>query len=165
MRRALTCAVLIFLGVLLAAWPAGSSGASETDLSTATRLLRFPTLSRDSIAFVYAGDLWTVPRGGGIARQITTDPGLELFPRYSPDGRWIAFTGQYDGNQDVYVIPAEGGEPRRLTFWTDVGHPSERMGSNNEVLGWTPETAGASCSDRGTRPGRCARGACIRWGS
>ncbi len=122
---------------LIAAPPTAAAPVGD-DLG-ASRLLRFPTLSRDSIAFVYAGDLWTVPRSGGIARQLTTDSGLELFPRYSPDGRWIAFTGQYDGNQDVYVIPAEGGEPRRLTYWTDVGHPSERTGFNNEVLGWTPD--------------------------
>ncbi len=101
------------------------------------RLMRFPALSKDSIAFVYAGDLWTVPRSGGVARQITTDAGLEWFPRYSPDGRFIAFTGEYDGNRDVYVIPAEGGEPKRLTWWVDVGQQNERAGPNNIVLGWT----------------------------
>src|SRR5881396_2627991 len=135
----MSCAVLFLLAVLLVVWPAGSAGASEADLATATRLLRFPTLSRDSIAFVYAGDIWTVARGGGLARRLTADPGLEILPRYSPDGRWIAFTGEYDGNRDVYVIPAEGGEPRRLTFWTDTGHPSERAGPNNMVIGWTPD--------------------------
>jgi len=115
------------------------SAASAGNLPGEARLLRFPTLSRESIAFVYAGDLWTAPRSGGQARQLTTDPGLEWLPRYSPDGKWIAFTGKYDGNQDVYVIPAEGGEPRRLTWWTDVGHPAERAGPNNEVIGWTPD--------------------------
>jgi tricorn protease len=130
---------VILLGALVLARPHGSPGAAEPDAEAATRLLRFPTLSRDSIAFIFAGDVWTVPRGGGLARQLTSDPGLELFPRYSPDGRWIAFTGQYDGNRDVYVIPAEGGEPKRLTFWTDTGHPSERMGPNNMVIGWTPD--------------------------
>src|SRR5262245_54268583 len=101
------------------------------------RLLRFPALSKDTIAFVYGGDIWTAPRAGGLARSITTDAGLEWFPRFSPDGKWIAFTGEYDGNRDVYVIPAEGGEPRRLTWWTDVGQQNERAGPNNEVLGWT----------------------------
>src|SRR2546425_4945716 len=146
MRRAqslrfipLTCAVLILLGVLLVAWPDGSPGASETDATPATRLLRFPTLSRDSIAFVYAGDIWTVARSGGLARQLTSDPGLEIFPRYSPDGKWIAFTGQYDGNRDVYVIPAEGGVPKRLTFWADTGHPAERAGPNNRSEEHTSE--------------------------
>src|SRR2546425_51146 len=104
--------------------------ASESESGAAARLLRFPTLSRDSIAFVYGGDIWTAPRGGGTARQLTTDAGLEWLPRYSPDGKWIAFTGQYDGNRDVYVIPSAGGEPRRLTWWTDIGQPSERQGPN-----------------------------------
>src|SRR5262245_5057592 len=131
--------LLILPAALIVALSHGSPAGSEPDESAATRLLRFPSLSRDSIAFVYAGDIWTVPRGGGLARQITSDPGLELFPRYSPDGKWIAFTGQYDGNRDVYVVPAEGGEPRRLTFWTDTGHPAERAGPNNMVIGWTPD--------------------------
>ena len=114
--------------------------ASESESGAAARLLRFPTLSRDSIAFVYGGDIWTAPRGGGTARQLTTDAGLEWLPRYSPDGKWIAFTGQYDGNRDVYVIPSAGGEPRRLTWWTDIGQPSERQGPNNMVMGWTPDS-------------------------
>src|SRR5881296_3778435 len=76
------------------------SAASADNQPGEARLLRFPALSRESIAFVYAGDLWTVPRSGGQARQLTTDPGLEWLPRYSPDGKWIAFTGKYDGNQD-----------------------------------------------------------------
>ncbi|HET6374306.1 MAG TPA: S41 family peptidase [Candidatus Polarisedimenticolia bacterium] len=114
-------------GSIPAAGPEGDEG----------RLLRFPTLSKESIAFVYGGDLWTVPRSGGVARQLTTDPGIEWFPRFSPDGRWIAFTGEYDGNRDVYVIPAEGGEPKRLTWWRDVGQQSERAGPNNMVIGWS----------------------------
>src|SRR6266849_6290141 len=81
-----------------------------------TRLMRYPDISRDQVVFVYAGDLWISPRAGGPARRLTSHPGDELFPKFSPDGKWIAFTGEYDGNADVYVIPAEGGEPRRLTF-------------------------------------------------
>ncbi|HKF53991.1 MAG TPA: hypothetical protein VKJ45_01055, partial [Blastocatellia bacterium] len=84
--------------------------------SGSTRLLRFPDISGNSIVFTYAGDLWSVSRSGGTARRLTSNPGSEDFPKYSPDGRWIAFTGDYDGNRDVYVIPAEGGEPRRLTY-------------------------------------------------
>ncbi|MEW6368319.1 MAG: S41 family peptidase [Acidobacteriota bacterium] len=107
------------------------------------RLLRFPDVSRDSVAFVYAGDLWIAPLDpsgqAAQARQLTADPGLEWFPKFSPDGKWIAFTGEYDGNRDVYVMPATGGEPRRLTWWTDAGAPSERMGPNNEVIDWTPD--------------------------
>jgi len=114
------------------------AAAAPEDLSSAdARLLRFPALSKDSIAFVYAADLWTAPRGGGLARQLTTDAGVEWFPRFSPDGKWIAFTGEYDGNRDVYVMPSEGGEPKRLTWWRDIGSPSERAGPNNMVIGWT----------------------------
>jgi len=131
--------ILCLLSALAAVWEVGPRGATGPDEASATRLLRFPALSKDSIAFVYGGDVWTVPRAGGTARQITSDPGLEILPRFSPDGRWIAFTGEYDGNRDVYVIPAEGGEPRRLTFWTDTGHASERAGPNNMVIGWTPD--------------------------
>src|SRR5579862_2813233 len=97
--------------------------------ATETRLMRYPDISRDAIVFDYAGDLWTAPRAGGQARRLTAHPGDELYPKFSPDGKWIAFTGEYDGNSDVYVIPSEGGEPRRLTF-----HPGV-----DQVLGWTPD--------------------------
>ena len=92
-----------------------------------SRLLRHPTVNETHIAFVYAGDIWLVNRSGGVARQLTTSDGLEMTPRFSPDGSRIAFTGQYDGNTDVFIIPAHGGEPERLTY-----HP----GSDN-VRGWT----------------------------
>jgi tricorn protease len=102
------------------------------------RLLRFPTLHGGNITFGYAGDLYTVPAGGGVARRLTSHVGYEMFPRYSPDGKWLAFTAQYDGNTEVYVMQAEGGEPRRLT-WTatlDRDEVSDRMGPNNIVMGW-----------------------------
>src|SRR5437763_1890484 len=97
--------------------------------TTVTRLMRYPDISRGSIVFSYAGDLWTIAREGGQARRLTSHPGDELYPKFSPDSKWIAFTGEYDGNKDVYVIPSQGGEPRRLTY-----HPSDDM-----VLGWTPD--------------------------
>ena len=103
------------------------------------RLMRFPAISKDTIVFSYAGDLWLVPTTGGTARRITTDPGLELFPKFSPDGKSIAFTGQYDGNFNVYLIPSEGGEPKQLTYLPDSVHMPERMGPNNEVLTWMPD--------------------------
>jgi tricorn protease len=103
------------------------------------RLMRFPDIYQDKIVFSYGGDLWLASSGGGVARRITTHPGLELFPKFSPDGQWIAFTAQYDGNFNVYVIPAEGGEPKQLTFWPDVGPLPERMGPNNEVISWLPD--------------------------
>src|SRR5215469_3260487 len=81
------------------------------------RLLRFPAIHGDQVVFTYAGNLYTVPARGGIARKLTNHDGFEMFARFSPDGKWLAFTGQYDGNTEVYVMPAEGGVPKRLT-WT-----------------------------------------------
>ena len=90
-------------------------------------LLQKPSLSKSRIVFVYAGDLWTVPREGGDARRLTSAPGLETNPIFSPDGETVAFTGEYDGNVDVYTVPAAGGVPKRLTW-----HPSP-----DTVLGWS----------------------------
>ena len=97
-----------------------------------TRLLRHPTVSRDNVAFAYAGDLWVVPRTGGLARRLTATAGVETEPRFSPDGSQIAFTATVGGNADVYVVPTTGGDPTRLTF-----HP----GADN-VRGWTPDGKG-----------------------
>src|SRR5438874_7112043 len=94
-----------------------------------TKLLRYGDISKDKVVFAYAGDLWIAAREGGAARRLTSHVGDELYPKFSPDGKSIAFTGEYDGNPDVYVISAEGGEPKRLT-----SHPS-----NDIVLGWTPD--------------------------
>lgn len=94
-----------------------------------TRLLRQPSVAQNSIVFVYANDLWLVDRNGGDAKRLTTNSGGETNPHFSPDGKMIAFTGQYDGNGDVYVIPSTGGEPERLTY-----HPG-----NDIVTGWTPD--------------------------
>jgi tricorn protease len=77
---------------------------------------------------------------GGEARRITSHPGLELFPKFSPDGRWIAFSAQYDGNFNVYVIPSDGGEPKQLTFLPDPASMPERMGPNNMVINWFPDS-------------------------
>jgi tricorn protease len=123
---------------LLAALTIATFASSAPDTLQDARLLRFPDVHGDTVVFSYAGDLWTVPAAGGSARRLTTGEGLELFPRFSPDGRWIAFTGHYDGTSDVYVIPARGGEPRRLTYYPSRTLP-ERMGFDNMVLGWTPQ--------------------------
>src|SRR5215470_17821365 len=105
------------------------------------RLLRFPAISKDKIAFMYGGDLWLVPSSGGIASRITSHPGRELFPHFSPDGKWLAFTGQYDGNFNVYIMPASGGQPRQLTFYQgSATQLSDRMGIHNEVISWTPDS-------------------------
>ena len=105
------------------------------------RMMRFPDISKDKIAFYYGGDLWLASTSGGIAHRITTHPGRELFPKFSPDGKWLAFTGQYDGNFNVYVMPADGGQPRQLTFNQGSAQPlSDRMGIHNEVVAWTPDS-------------------------
>ncbi|WP_422356497.1 S41 family peptidase [Roseivirga pacifica] len=101
----------------------------QTVSAQGTMLLRQPTVSSTDIVFVYANDLWKVPKNGGNAIRLTTNIGGETNPHFSPDGKMIAFTGQYDGNADVYVIPATGGEPTRLTY-----HPSA-----DNVTGWTPD--------------------------
>ncbi len=102
------------------------------------RLLRFPAIHGDKIVFSYAGDLYTVSSAGGVARKLTNDVGYEMFARFSPDGKLIAFTGQYDGNTEVYVMPSEGGVPKRLTFTAtlDRDDVSDRMGPNNIVMTW-----------------------------
>jgi len=103
-----------------------------------SRLLRFPSIYGDKIVFTYAGDLYIVPSTGGTARKLTSDVGMEMFARFSPNGKYIAFTGQYDGNTEVYVIPAEGGIPKRLTYTAtlDRDDVSDRMGPNNIVMAW-----------------------------
>ena len=102
-----------------------------------TKLLRFPDIYGDRVVFTYGGDLWLAPVAGGEARRLTSNPGLELFAKFSPDGRSIAFTGQYGGDEQVYVIPVEGGEPKQLTFYPALGPLAERWGYDNQVYGWT----------------------------
>ncbi|MFW5878013.1 MAG: S41 family peptidase, partial [bacterium] len=106
------------------------------------RLLRFPTIHEDKIVFTRAGDLYMVDAEGGMARRLTSHIGYEMFAKFSPDGKHIAFTGQYDGNTEVFVMPAEGGTPKRLTYTAtlqrdDIG---DRMGPNNIVMTWTPDS-------------------------
>ncbi len=102
------------------------------------RLLRFPAIHGNQIVFTYAGDLYTVNATGGIARRLTNHDGFNMFPRISPDGNYIAFTWQYDGNTEVYVMPAQGGVPKRLTHTATIPRDdvSDRMGPNNIVMGW-----------------------------
>ncbi|MCA1614859.1 MAG: PDZ domain-containing protein [Acidobacteria bacterium] len=117
--------LLIALGLLLCLC-APAAARAESPL-----ILRSPSVSRDSIAFVFAGDLWLVGLEGGDARRLTTGVGTEATPYFSPDGRTIAFTGEYEGNADVYVVEASGGVPRRLTY-----HPGADI-----AQGWTPDGA------------------------
>jgi tricorn protease len=104
-------------------------GFAEMMFAQGTRLLRHPTVSRDSIAFEYAGDLWIVARTGGQARRLTSTPGAETEPHFSPDGSQIAYTATIAGNTDVYVMPAAGGDAKRLTY-----HPGA-----DRARGWTPD--------------------------
>ena len=93
------------------------------------RLLRYPAVSRTHIAFVYGGDVWVVGKGGGVAHRLSSPAGEEAFPRFSPDGGRIAFTGNYDGNPDIYVIPTMGGAAERITF-----HPEA-----DRVIEWSAD--------------------------
>src|SRR5438105_7552236 len=113
----------LFTGILLSLVIFGAANAQGT------RLLRHPTVSRDSVAFEYAGDLWVVGRSGGAARRLTSTPGAEIDPYFSPDGAQIAFTSTVAGNTDVYVVSTAGGDPKRLTY-----HPGA-----DRVRGWTPD--------------------------
>ncbi len=116
--------------------PTQFSGAQN--LPNTTRLLRFPTTNGEQIVFCYAGELYTVPKDGGVARRLTSGPGYSSFPRFSADGKQLAFTSQYDGNTEVYVMPGEGGVPKRLTTTATLGRDdvSDRMGPNNLVMTW-----------------------------
>ncbi len=116
-----------------------------------TKLLRFPDLHGDRVAFTYAGDIWLAPADGGTATRLTSHPGLELFARFSPDGSRIAFTGQYDGDEQVYVVPTAGGAPRQLTFYPAAGPLAPRWGHDYQVYGWSPD--GRSVLFRSLRDG------------
>lgn len=128
------------LALLALAALAAGTGPLAADPGEA-RMLRFPAIHGDRVVFTYAGDLYTVPSAGGTARRLTSHPGFEMFPHFSPDSTTVAFTAQYDGNTEVFVVSADGGEPKRLTFTATLGRDevSDRMGPNNIVMGWTPD--------------------------
>jgi len=113
----------VLLGMALGAMGTGTAAAAPP------LLLQHPTLSRDAIAFEFAGEIWTVARDGGVARRLVAGQGRNGQPVFSPDGSLIAFTGTYDQNADVYVVPVAGGQPTRLTY-----HPGP-----DEAVGWTPD--------------------------
>src|SRR5438105_41177 len=119
----ISCAVVAMTAVAMAGRPLADGEP--------TKLLRMPTVSATQIAFAYANNIWTVDRTGGMARRLTSFQGQTINPHFSPDGKWIAFSGEYAGNVDVYVVSAEGGEPKRLTW-----HPGP-----DTVEGWTPDGA------------------------
>lgn len=102
--------------------------AMSQESTVEPRLMRLPSIHGDTIVFTYAGDLWVTHLQGGIARRLTSSPGFETYPQISPDGKTVAFTGQYDGSTNIYTIPIEGGQPKRLTY-----------GTSDICLGWTPD--------------------------
>ena len=111
--------------------------ASLLPAQAQTKLLRFPDIHGNQVVFTYGGDLWIASASGGTAARLTAHPGMELFAKFSPDGKWIAFTGQYDGDEQVYVMPTAGGEPRQLTYYPARGPMAPRWGYDNQVYGWT----------------------------
>jgi len=130
-RVRLSATLATAVAALLLAFPAAAQ----------TKLLRYPDVHGSRVAFCYGGDIWTASTSGGLAARVTAHPGQELFPKFSPDGRWIAFTGQYEGDEQVYVVPAEGGVPKRLTWYPAHGPGAPRHGGDNQVYGWTPDGA------------------------
>ena len=110
-----------------------------TSLFGQTKLLRFPDIHGSNVVFCYAGDIWKAPATGGTAIRLTAHSGQELFPKFSPDGNWIAFTGQYDGDEQVYIMPTDGGVPKQLTFYPARGPLAPRWGYDNQVYGWAPD--------------------------
>lgn len=134
-RNMIRCNRLLLSILLLTGTVFTASGQSEEE----TRLLRFPHINGDQVVFTYAGDLYTAPLTGGEAKQLTSHEGLELFARFSPDGKWIAFSGEYAGTRQVYLIPSGGGIPKQLTFYPDVGAMPPRGGYDHLVLDWMPD--------------------------
>jgi len=123
-----TTVVRMTVSILLLAF--AGIGAVSPAQDSRPLLMQSPSLSASEIVFAYGGDIWIVSRNGGDARRLVTGTGLESGPIFSPDGSMVAYTGDYDGNQDVYVVPATGGEPRRLTY-----HPSTDV-----AVGWTRDS-------------------------
>jgi tricorn protease len=113
--------VLLFLAAMV--------GKQAMSQQVDAGLFRYPDVSRSQIAFSYANDIWIVPKTGGTAIKLISPPGVETFPKFSPDGSKVAFSGNYDGNTDVYVLPVAGGVPLRLT----------QYGGPDRVVDWTPD--------------------------
>jgi tricorn protease len=136
--KAIASVVAVFLGF------AAASASARAQVAPETLLLQEPDIAGDRVVFVYAKDLWIASATGGEAKRLTSSTGDESNPRFSPDGQWIAFTGQYAGNPDVYVIPASGGDPKRLTW-----HPS-----GDTVQDWTRDGSAVVFTSARTSGGR-----------
>ncbi len=121
--------VSFFLLANFSALAAATSTNAPSAVATDARMFRYPDVSATQITFVYAGDIWIAPKEGGYAQRLSSPRGEETFPRFSPDGSLIAFSGNYDGNTDIYSMPVGGGLPRRLTY----------HGALDRMLGWYPD--------------------------
>lgn len=136
-NRFFACALVIAASLVSLQLSAAPAAADNSE----ARLLRFPSIGGGKVVFTYAGDLYSVDENGGVASKLTNHVGYEMFAKISPDGKTIMFTGQYDGNTELYSMPIAGGEPERISFSAtldrdDIG---DRMGPNNIVMGWTPD--------------------------
>lgn len=129
--------VIVLFLTLLFCFMIQAQAQQQPDL---TRLLRFPDIHDNNIAFVYAGDIWIVNANGGDARRLTSHKGQELFPKFSPDGKWIAFSAEYSGTRQIYVMNLAGNEVRQLTYYNDVGPMPPRGGYDYQVMGWTADS-------------------------
>lgn len=138
---------------LLAALAAAASPAAADE----ARLLRYPDIHDDFVVFVYAGDIWRAPSVGGQAYRLTNHEGAELTPKISRDGQWVAYSAEYSGSRQVYVMPSAGGAPKQLTFYNDVGIMPPRGGFDYWIQGWTADGEILVRMNRtpwGQRPGR-----------
>lgn len=127
-RKSMSFALLAALGV-----------AAQAQAEGPSKLLRYADIHNDRVVFSYAGDLYSAPTAGGTAVRLTSHKGQELYPKFSPDGRQIAFSAEYNGTRQIFVMPASGGEPRQLTWYNDVGVMPPRGGTDNRVLDWSPD--------------------------
>ncbi len=133
--------LLIHVGMIGCIGYFSSTFAQENQSLNNQAFMRYPTLYGDKIVFAARGNLWQVSKSGGMAIRLTSENGEDLMPRFSPDGKWLAFTGSYQGNRDVYLMPAVGGKVKRLTYHSDVvASAPERWGPDNMVVTWTPDS-------------------------
>ncbi|MDP1660673.1 MAG: hypothetical protein Q8L55_02055, partial [Phycisphaerales bacterium] len=128
-RAAVSFAVLSMLELAGTAIAQAGGGGGGSDNQPSAGMLRWPDVSKTQIVFSYANDLWVVAKGGGVAQPLSTAPGQERLPRFSPDGKTVAFVGNYEGNWDLYTLPVGGGAAVRATY-----HPSAET-----LADWTPE--------------------------
>src|SRR5437588_9639688 len=118
MKRLVIIAMLLLLTMPMAVW------------GREARLVRYPHYHQGRIAFTYLGDIWTAEESGKDIRRITVNAARDVYPRFSPDGKWIAFSSDRNGNFDVFIVPSEGGTAKQLTFHS----------ADDTVLGWTPDS-------------------------